>query len=114
VSPTTTIAAMTEQELLDNVIELGHLFGWRIAHFRPAMTSKGWRTPVAADGKGFPDLVMTRDRTIFAELKSAKGRLSEEQLDWMAALTNGNAECHVWRPIDWLDGSIEAVLRSRP
>jgi hypothetical protein len=112
--PTTTLASMTEQQLLDNVIELGHLFGWRIAHFRPALTKHGWRTPVSADGQGFPDLVLVRDRVLFVELKAARGRMSPEQLDWAAALVNGSAEYHTWRPIDWLDGTIEAVLRSRP
>jgi hypothetical protein len=102
---------MSEQMLLDAVIDLGHLFGWRIAHFRPAMTKHGWRTPVAADGKGWPDLTLTRgDRLIFAELKSAKGRLTEEQQEWLRALQNA-AEVHVWRPSDWSDGSIERVLR---
>jgi VRR-NUC domain len=112
--PTTTLASMTEQELLDNVLEMARLFGWRVAHFRPAMTKHGWRTPVSADGKGFPDLVLVRDRVIFVELKAAKGHMSPEQLDWMAAFSNANAECHVWRPIDWLDGTIETALRSRP
>jgi hypothetical protein len=105
--------AMTEAELLDNVIALGHLFGWKIAHFRPALTKHGWRTPVSADGKGFPDLVLTRDRVVFAELKSHRGSLADEQVDWQHALVSAGAEYHVWRPDDWLDGSIEAVLRSR-
>jgi hypothetical protein len=110
---TATLASMTEAELMSNVIELAHVFGWRVAHFRPAMTSKGWRTPVSADGAGFPDLAMTRDRVIYAELKSARGVTSDSQKNWLAALSNAGAEEYVWRPIDWLDGSIEAVLRSR-
>ena len=102
---------MSEAELLDSVIELAHLFGWRIAHFRPAMPKHGWRTPVAADGKGFPDLVLVRERVLFVELKSAKGRLSDDQLDWAAALVNGSAEVHCWRPADW-SGTVERILRS--
>ena len=70
---------MTETELQAAVIEVAHLFGWRCAHFRPAMTKHGWRTPVAADGAGWPDLLLCRERTIAVELKSAKGRLSLEQ-----------------------------------
>jgi hypothetical protein len=103
---------MSEQELLDNVVQLGHLFGWRIAHFRPAMTTHGWRTPVAADGKGFPDLVMVRDRVIYAELKSTRGVPSLDQVAWAAALIRAGCEnCYIWRPCDWRDGSIESVLR---
>jgi hypothetical protein len=111
--PVTALAQMTEQELLDNVIELGHLLGYRIAHFRAAQTAHGWRTPVSADGKGFPDLVLVRERGLFVELKSSKGRLSDDQLDWAAALVNGSAEVHCWRPADWTNGEIESVLRRR-
>jgi hypothetical protein len=53
------------------VIDLPHLLGWRAAHFRPARTATGWRTPVAADGAGFPDLVPAKSGlpVIFAETK---------------------------------------------
>ncbi|MGD0312499.1 MAG: VRR-NUC domain-containing protein [Acidimicrobiales bacterium] len=102
---------MTEQTLLDCVVDAAHLFGWKVAHFRPAMTKHGWRTPVAADGKGWPDLTLVRDnRIVFAELKSARGRLSDEQQDWLDVLDRA-AEVHVWRPAEWCDGTIEAVLR---
>lgn len=110
----TTTTLMSEQDLSDCVIELGHVLGYTIAHFRPAMTTKGWRTPVLADGKGFPDLVLVRDRVIFAELKSTKGVLSNEQVDWSGALIGAGAEYYVWRPSDWVDGVIESILRRRP
>jgi hypothetical protein len=107
------VATMAEAQLMDNVIELGHLFGFRIAHFRPARTAHGWRTAVAADGAGWPDLTMVRgDRLIFAELKSHRGSLSVDQTVWLNVL-EPVAETYLWRPADWLDGSIEAVLRSR-
>ena len=79
---------MTEKELQAAVIELAQTFGWKVAHFRPAMNARGdWRTPVAADGKGFPDLVMVSSTTVaFVELKSKKGRLSTEQKEWLEAL----------------------------
>jgi hypothetical protein len=104
---------MSEAELQECVIATAHLFGWRVAHFRAAQTKHGWRTPVAADGKGFPDCVLVRDRVIFAELKAERGRTSPEQLDWLAALANANAEQYVWRPSDWASGEIEAALRRR-
>jgi hypothetical protein len=111
---TPTLATMSEAQLLANVIELAHLFGWRVAHFRPAMTKHGWRTPVSADGKGFPDLVLVRDRVLFVELKAQRGRTSPEQLEWLAALSNAGASPTVWRPAEWVDGTIEQVLRHRP
>ncbi|WP_346927547.1 hypothetical protein, partial [uncultured Arthrobacter sp.] len=78
---------MSERELQDAVIELARLLGWRVAHFRPARVRRGGReiyeTPVAADGKGWPDLVLVRgSRLIFAEMKSGTGRLSDAQIAW--------------------------------
>ena len=98
---------MKESEFQRIVIDMAHLFGWQVAHFRPAQTAKGWRTAVAADGKGFPDLVIARERqVIFAELKTKTGRLSEAQCRWLDVLPNAV----VWRPAD-LD-EIEQSLRS--
>lgn len=91
------------------IIDLARLHGWRSAHFRPAMTAKGWRTPVQGDGVGFPDLVLVRGtRLIFAELKSAKGTVKPEQTEWLLRLGGAGAECYIWRPKDWKN--IEAIL----
>jgi hypothetical protein len=46
---------LSEAAFTDAVIELARLGGWRVAHFRPARTASGWRTPVQGDGAGFPD-----------------------------------------------------------
>lgn len=85
------------------VIDYAQRKGWRVAHFRPAQNARGdWRTPVAADGAGFPDLVLVRDRVIFAELKSHTGRVREDQHAWLDALRGAaQTEVHVWRPADW-------------
>jgi hypothetical protein len=65
------------------VIEAAHVYGWRCAHFRPARTRHGWRTAVAADGAGFPDLVLIhpgRREIIARELKaSGLAKPSREQ-----------------------------------
>lgn len=102
---------MKEAELQEAVIDTAHTFGWLVAHFRPARTEKGWRTPVAADGKGFPDLVLVRDRILFVELKSEKGRLSPDQALWQEWLTEGDGDHRVWRPRHWLSGKIIDELR---
>ena len=110
----TTPPSMTEKELQEAVIDLAHLFGWQVAHFRPAQNSRGdWRTPVAADGAGFPDLVLVSDTAvIFAELKSAKGRMSDEQKHWILRLREAGSMAAVWRPADWDDGTIADILQA--
>lgn len=98
----------------DQIIDLAHTLGWRIAHFRPAMTAKGWRTPVAGDGAGYPDMHLVKGaRQIFVEVKSDTGQLSAEQKKWLFALAQvpGN-EVFIWRPKAW-DG-IVAVLKGEP
>lgn len=118
---------MRESDFQRTVIEMAQRLSWRVAHFRPAQTEKGWRTPVAADGKGFVDLVLVRDRVLFVELKTDKGKLSLDQEQWRRAI-NGALDSWlrsqdaiepsaptspfvhlVWRPAD-LD-RIEEVLR---
>lgn len=99
-APSTRPVDISEAALLSHVLELAHMLGWRAAHFRAAMTKHGWRTPVAADGKGFPDLLLVRGkRLIVAELKSRTGRLTAEQQDWLDALADV-ADVYVWRPDD--------------
>lgn len=103
---------MTEAQLQDAVITCAQVLGWRVAHFRPAHTARGWRTAVSADGAGFPDLVLAgHGRLVFAELKSARGKLGPEQVDWAIALKGSGVTHCVWRPADWIDGTVEAVLR---
>jgi hypothetical protein len=93
---------LTERELQNAVIELAGYLGWRTYHTHDSRRSN----------PGFPDLVLVRDRLIFAELKSAKGRLSPAQQFWLADLEHdAGQEVYVWRPSDWLDGTIEQILR---
>lgn len=111
------VAPISEAQFQAQVIEAAHHLGYRIAHFRPAMNAKGqWRTPVAADAKGFPDLIMVRPdsarwapRVIFVELKTDRGRLSSEQAAWLDALSSAGQETYLWRPKMW--DEIITVLR---
>jgi hypothetical protein len=94
------------------VIEYAQRRGWRVAHFRKAQNSRGvWRTPVAGDGKGFPDLVLLRgERLIVAELKKDDAYPSPEQRAWLEAWRGiEGADVRVWRPRDWSE--IESSLR---
>lgn len=105
---------VSEAQLQQQVIQLAQLSGWIVAHFRTARTSSGdYITPVAADGKGFPDLVLVHSShgLLFRELKSATGRLSVEQRRWLDVLTDAGLDAAVWRPDDW--DEIEATLTGR-
>ena len=102
---------MSEAELQAAVIECARLLRWRVAHFRPARTARGWRTPVAADGAGFPDLVLVRERVLYRELKADEGKLRREQAEWVSALAAAGCDAEVWRPEDWLSGRVEKTLR---
>lgn len=122
---------MSEAELQQAVIACAQTYGWTVAHFRPARVVRGGReiyeTPVDADGKGFPDLVMVRasvtlspdqSRVIFVELKSEQGKLHPAQRGWGDLLERvmlddpvGTVLYDVWRPADWLSGRIERILK---
>ena len=95
------------------IVERARLEGWAVAHFRPARTAKGYRTPVAYDGKGYPDLTLVRDRVVFAEVKGDGDSLRLEQQAWLELLELAGAEVYVWTPALWLAGSIDEVLRRR-
>lgn len=105
--------AVTEAEFQTLVIDLAHVLGYRVAHFRPCQTGRGWRTPVQADGAGFPDLVIVgRGRVVVAELKRETAKASDAQLAWIAAFADAGVSAFVWRPGDL--GAIAVILAMPP
>jgi len=95
---------LSEKDFQQQIIDLAHIYGWRIAHFRHAWSQDGRRcmTPVQADGKGWPDLVMVKGkRVIIAEVKSDTGKPTPEQQEWLDALRQARMEVFLWRPKDW-------------
>lgn len=95
---------MLEAEWQRKVINYARDRGWFVAHFTAAKSSRGrWVTPVAADGAGFPDLVLVRERVVFAELKREGGKLRAQQEVWMSKLRWAGATHFVWEPSDWYD-----------
>jgi hypothetical protein len=105
-------AVVKGRELQHAVIDCAHRFGWRVAHTPPIKGEHGWRTAVAADGKGFPDLLLVRERVIVAEIKGTD-RLSPEQNDWLSAFRMAGVPAYVWTPKEWASGEVERVLHAR-
>jgi hypothetical protein len=81
----------SEKEFLAGVRGLARLCRWREYHTHDSRRS----------APGFPDLVLVRERVVFAELKSEAGKLTPEQVAWANALAAAGAEVHVWRPRNW-------------
>lgn len=93
---------------------LARTLGWRVAHFYPLLTHRGtWKTPVAADGKGFPDLLLVRDRVVAIEVKGDGDRLRPEQKEWLSAFALAGVDALVVTPKMWEAGEVEEVLARR-
>ena len=74
---------------------------------RVVFVRRGWRFYHTRRSKGsdpdFPDCVMARGSTgIAAELKSAKGKVTKGQEEWLELLRRVGFRTFVWRPADWL------------
>jgi hypothetical protein len=97
------VAKISEAQFLRQVIDLAKLYRWRTAHFDAAKGRSGkWITPVMGDGKGFPDLVLVRGKSIIvAELKAGRNKTTPEQDEWLLAFTAAGIHAVVWRPEDW-------------
>ena len=96
------MAEVSEAEFQKAVITLAKLHRWKVMHTQPAQIRPGrWITPTTGD-QGFPDLVMTHPirGTIFVELKTDKGVVSNTQWEWLNMLEDAGQEVHVWRPKD--------------
>ncbi len=86
---------VTERDWQRQVLDLADLLGWKCYHT--------WLS--ARSCPGFPDLVLVRSgRILFAELKSARGKVTPAQEEWLQILgTVENVEVYVWRPDDLED-----------
>lgn len=104
---------MREKEFQGEIVDRAHTLGWRVASFPRIQDARGqWRTPVGADGKGFPDLLLVRDRVVAMEVK-IKSDLSDRQAMWLTAFRMAGCEAYVIRPADWDSGAVDAILRRR-
>lgn len=120
------IQTISETELQGAVVGLAKTLGWFVHHDRPSMTQKGWRTAILGDA-GFPDLVLVRRGvTLFWELKTARGKLTDPQTAWALVLGSTMREEVDWslmaagegiyavvRPKQWLDRRVQIALTTR-
>jgi len=91
-------AHVSERDFQQQVTDLASLHGWLIYHTHDSRRSQ----------PGFPDLVLVRERVIFAELKTERGKLTRAQRIWLAALAGASVEAYCWRPSD--TDTIAAIL----
>lgn len=82
----------SEKQFMAAVIELAKSRGFKTYHTHNSRRSE----------PGFPDLVLTiQDRCLFMELKTEKGKLTQEQRDWVKALEDAGQRVYVLRPSNW-------------
>lgn len=81
---------MTEKQWQTLVVGMAGACGWMLYHTYDSRRS----------APGFPDLVLVKDRVIFVELKTNKGRMTQAQREWRDNLRSARAEWYLWRPRD--------------
>ena len=98
---------IAEKKFQKMVEDLAWLTGWRPFHLNPSDKKAA----------GFPDLVLFRERVIFAELKSRSpntgraGHLAPKQTEMAHYCFKAGAEYYSWLfPDDW--DALEAVLNT--
>jgi hypothetical protein len=87
-----------EKDFQAAVMKLAKRLGWRCYHTRDSRKSTA----------GFPDLVLVRDKVMFAELKAEDGKPTADQSNWLEAIQLAGSFAYLWRPSDWAD--IERLL----
>jgi hypothetical protein len=106
VAVATVFSTWSENDLLTYVRRTAKMLGWMLYHTRFSLKSDA----------GFPDLVLVKDRIVYAELKRenkwpTEGRLSNGivprwvngQREWITALAQAGAEVYIWWPSDSRD-----------
>jgi hypothetical protein len=102
----------SERLFQDAVIQVATMNQWLVHHSEPGRYGHSTFTSGLA---GYPDLTLVskrQDGIIYAELKTAVGRLSDKQKHVLAMLHANGAEVYVWRPAD-MDFIVERLGRWR-
>ncbi len=107
---------ITERELQNTLLETCDALGIRAFHVHDSrrQVRKDGRLQLVGDARasGYPDLtIIAQGGAIWAELKSEKGKLNPDQVEWLESLPPHRA--HVWRGRD-LDLAIDIIRRGHP
>lgn len=88
----TEVIQISEKDFEQLVKDLARVNNWLYYHT--------WRSLHSVPG--FPDCVMVKgNRTVYAELKTAKGKVTPAQKQWLDALATAGNEVYLWRPSDY-------------
>lgn len=109
-----------ETEFQDQIVSAANQLGWHAVHFRRAQVRQGrYATPIAYDGKGYPDLTLFHPKgyILFVEVKAKYRKLEPEQKVWaerldtcIANLGTDRVAYFVVDPRQWDD--VVAILTS--
>jgi Holliday junction resolvase len=98
---------MRERDFGRQIETMLDFYGWLWKHDETAVRPGGGFATAFRGSRGFPDYIAVKgDRLLFIELKSERGRLSDDQRRWLRDLdATGKAEVYVWRPADLADAA---------
>lgn len=97
------------------VVRYARLMGWNAWHDQATNAPRACRTcktplRLPRNEAGFLDLLLTRrPRVVWVELKSERGKLTDEQRERIEELRACGQEVFLWKPSHWQE--IERVLR---
>lgn len=83
-----SFGTLSEKQFQAHLITYAKACGWKVYHTYDSRRCE----------PGFPDLVLVRERVLYRELKSEKGRLTSTQKEWGDVLTAAGADFKVWKP----------------
>ena len=82
---------LTEAQFQSQILTAARALGWAAYHTHDSRRS----------APGFPDLVLIKDRIVFVEVKTDKGRVKPEQEEWGRRIVAAGGEWYVYRPKHW-------------
>lgn len=109
--PRSKLPAVNEGAFTRAVVRLARGLGYQCYHTTFSIRSE----------PGYPDLHLVRiivepgeviTRSLFAELKTATGKLTEHQVKWLDILSMAGHECYLWRPGERNNQAIADVLQA--